>query len=571
MNDFYVKFIRILSNNYKLKHSLILLFLFFISCQNSSPEYFQNGMVVSAKEEASQAGIEILKQGGNVFDAMIATDLALAVVYPSAGNLGGGGFMVYSLANDSIGTLDYREKAPLAASKNMFLDKNGNEIKGLSTVGSLAIGVPGTVAGLFATYERFGSLPLETIFEPAINLAEKGFVITKKQANSLNSYREQIILLNDSIPEFKNEFDEGDLFVNKPLAKTLKLLLKNGRNEFYYGSIADQLVDFLKKRNGIIKKSDFQNYEAIWRKPIKFNYHDLEIISMGPPSSGGIVLGQIFKMLENFDLSEINHNQIKYIKLLSEIEKRAFADRSRYLGDPDFNYIPVEELFNKDYIKSKISNFSFDKSTKSKNIHPGEIYLIESNETTHYSIVDRFGNAVAVTTTLNGSYGSKLYPSNLGFFLNNEMDDFSIKPGMPNMYGLTGGEINSIEPEKRMLSSMTPTIVKKNGKLHLILGSPGGPTIITSVLQTILNFEKYGFTIQQAVNQPRFHHLWLPDKIFYEHGIIDDLVRENLEKKGFILNNKTSTIGRVDAIHIDSKGNIYGGADKRGDDKSIGY
>ena len=528
-------------------------------------------MVVSAKEEASRAGIKILKQGGNAFDAMIATDLALAVVYPRAGNLGGGGFMVYTLPNDSIGTLDYREKAPLEASKNMFLDKNGNELKGLSTVGSLAIGVPGTIAGLFTTYERFGSLPLEIIFKPAIDLAEKGFVVTKKQAKSLNLYRKQIISINDSISEFNHEFKEGDLFVNKPLAKTLKLLLKNGKNEFYYGSIADQIVDYIKKRNGIIKKSDFQNYEAIWRKPIKFNYHDLEIISMGPPSSGGVVLGQIFKMLENFDLSKINHNQTKYIKLLSEIEKRAFADRSRYLGDPDFNYIPVKELFDKDYIKSKMSNFSYDKSTKSKNIFPGEILLTESNETTHYSIVDKFGNAVAVTTTLNGSYGSKLYPPNLGFFLNNEMDDFSIKPGLPNMYGLTGGEINSIEPEKRMLSSMTPTIVKKNGKLHLILGSPGGPTIITSVLQTILNFEHYGFNIQEAVNQPRFHHLWLPDKIFYEDGIIDKKSRKTLEKEGFILNNNSSSIGRVDAIHVDSIGNLHGGADKRGDDKSIAY
>ena len=554
-----------------MKYFLIFLFSFFISCENSTPEAFKNGMVVSAKEEASRAGIKILKQGGNAFDAMIATDLALAVVYPSAGNLGGGGFMVYTLPNDSIGTLDYREKAPLAASKNMFLDKNGNEVKGLSTVGSLAIGVPGTVAGLFTTYERFGSLPLEIIFKPAIDLAEKGFIVTKKQAKSLNLYRKQIISINDSISEFNHEFKEGDLFVNKPLAKTLKLLLKNGRNEFYYGSIADQIVDYIKKRNGIIKKSDFLNYEAIWRKPIKFNYHDLEIISMGPPSSGGVVLGQIFKMLENFDLSKINHNQTKYIKLLSEIEKRAFADRSRYLGDPDFNYIPVKELFDKDYIKSKMSNFSYDKSTKSKNIFPGEILLTESNETTHYSIVDKFGNAVAVTTTLNGSYGSKLYPPNLGFFLNNEMDDFSIKPGLPNMYGLTGGEINSIEPEKRMLSSMTPTIIKKNGKLHLILGSPGGPTIITSVLQTILNFEHYGFNIQEAVNQPRFHHLWLPDKIFYEDGIIDKKSRKILEKEGFILNNNSSSIGRVDAIHVDSIGNLHGGADKRGDDKSIAY
>ena len=554
-----------------MKKNIFFIILFIFSCENSTENHFKNGMVVSAREEASMAGIEILKQGGNAFDAMIATDLALAVVYPSAGNLGGGGFMVYRLNNDSIGSLDYREKAPLKASKDMFLDSDGNEIKNLSTVGSLSIGIPGTVAGLFATYEKFGSVPLESIFKPAIKLAEKGFRVTKKQAESINRYRKQILSLNDQIKEFENEFKEGDLFINKPLAQTLKLLQKKGKDEFYKGSIGEQIVEYLKTKNGIIQKKDLEDYEPVWRDPVVFNYKDLEIISMGPPSSGGVVLGQIFKMLDNFDLSKIKHNDANYIKLLTEIEKRAFADRSKYLGDPDFNYIPVNELFDQSYLDSKISDFSFQKSTKSVDIFPGSIILNESNETTHYSIVDQFGNAVAVTTTLNGSYGSKLYPPNLGFFLNNEMDDFSIKPGIPNMYGLTGGEINSIQPQKRMLSSMTPTIVKKNGKLCLVLGSPGGPTIITSVLQTILNFEIFGFEIQEAVDKPRFHHLWLPDKIYYEDGIINDKIRENLENNGFILNNQNSTIGRVDAIHVDENDFLFGGADKRGDDKSVGY
>ncbi len=554
-----------------MKKNIFFIILFIFSCENSTENHFKNGMVVSAREEASMAGIEILKQGGNAFDAMIATDLALAVVYPSAGNLGGGGFLVYRLNNDSIGSLDYREKAPLKASKDMFLDTDGNEIKNLSRVGSLSIGVPGTVAGLFATYEKFGSVSLESIFKPAIKLAEKGFRVTKKQAESLNRYRKQILSLNDQIKEFKNEFKEGDLFINKPLAQTLKLLQKKGKDEFYKGSIGEQIVEYLKTKNGIIQKKDLEDYEPVWRDPVVFNYKDLEIISMGPPSSGGVVLGQIFKMLDNFDLSNIKHNDANYIKLLSEIEKRAFADRSKYLGDPDFNYIPVNELFDQSYLDSKISDFSFQKSKKSVDIFPGSIILNESNETTHYSIVDQFGNAVAVTTTLNGSYGSKLYPPNLGFFLNNEMDDFSIKPGVPNMYGLTGGEINSIQPQKRMLSSMTPTIVKKNGKLCLVLGSPGGPTIITSVLQTILNFELFGFKIQEAVDKPRFHHLWLPDKIYYEDGIINDKIREDLENSGFILNNQNSTIGRVDAIHVDENDFLFGGADKRGDDKSVGY
>ena len=554
-----------------MKKNIFFIILFIFSCENYTENHFKNGMVVSARKEASMAGIEILKQGGNAFDAMIATDLALAVVYPSAGNLGGGGFMVYRLNNDSIGSLDYREKAPLKASKDMFLDTDGNEIKNLSTVGSLSIGIPGTVAGLFATYEKFGSVPLESIFKPAIKLAEKGFRVTKKQAESLNRYRKQILSLNDQIKEFENEFKEGDLFINKPLAQTLKLLQKKGKDEFYKGSIGEQIVEYLKTKNGIIQKKDLEDYEPVWRDPVVFNYKDLEIISMGPPSSGGVVLGQIFKMLDNFDLSKIKHNDANYIKLLTEIEKRAFADRSKYLGDPDFNYIPVNELFDQSYLDSKISDFSFQKSTKSVDIFPGSIILNESNETTHYSIVDQFGNAVAVTTTLNGSYGSKLYPPNLGFFLNNEMDDFSIKPGVPNMYGLTGGEINSIQPQKRMLSSMTPTIVKKNGKLCLVLGSPGGPTIITSVLQTILNFEIFGFEIQEAVDKPRFHHLWLPDKIYYEDGIINDKIREDLENNGFILNNQNSTIGRVDAIHVDENNFLFGGADKRGDDKSVGY
>ena len=554
-----------------MKKNIFFIILFIFSCENYTENHFKNGMVVSAREEASMAGIEILKKGGNAFDAMIATDLALAVVYPSAGNLGGGGFMVYRLNNDSIGSLDYREKAPLKASKDMFLDTDGNEIKNLSTVGSLSIGIPGTVAGLFATYEKFGSVPLESIFKPAIKLAEKGFRVTKKQAESINRYRKQILSLNDQINEFENEFKEGDLFINKPLAQTLKLLQKKGKDEFYKGSIGEQIVEYLKTKNGIIQKKDLEDYEPVWRDPLVFNYKDLEIISMGPPSSGGVVLGQIFKMLDNFDLSKIKHNDANYIKLLTEIEKRAFADRSKYLGDPDFNYIPVNELFDQSYLDSKISDFSFQKSTKSVDIFPGSIILNESNETTHYSIVDQFGNAVAVTTTLNGSYGSKLYPPNLGFFLNNEMDDFSIKPGIPNMYGLTGGEINSIQPQKRMLSSMTPTIVKKNGKLCLVLGSPGGPTIITSVLQTILNFEIFGFEIQEAVDKPRFHHLWLPDKIYYEDGIINDKIRENLENNGFILNNQNSTIGRVDAIHVDENDFLFGGADKRGDDKSVGY
>ena len=292
---------------------------------------------------------------------------------------------------------------------------------------------------------------------------------------------------------------------------------------------------------------------------------------MGPPSSGGIVLGQILKMVEPYDLSSFNHNSLEYIQLLVEAQRRSFADRGKYLGDPDFNYIPVNELLKKEYLNNTMDSFSFEKSTPSNLISYGKFDFNESEETTHYSIVDKFGNAVSVTTTLNGNYGSKLFPSDLGFFLNNEMDDFSIKPGSPNMYGLIGGEINSIEPNKRMLSSMTPTIVEKNNKLFLVLGSPGGPTIITSVLQTILNSEEFNFSIDKAVNSPRFHHLFLPDLIYYEKNILNKSSKDFLNSKGYILNKTNSVIGRVDAVHVDEEGFLFGGADKRGDDKSIGY
>ena len=557
---------------FKNKFLIILSLIIFFSCDsNKSKDGYRNGVVVSAKIEASQAGISILKQGGNAFDAMIATDLALSVVYPNAGNLGGGGFMIYRLSDNSIGSLDYREKSPSLSTKDMYLDEEGNEIKGLSIDGSLAIGIPGTVAGLFKVYDKFGSLPLETLFAPAIELAEKGFFLTKRQAASLNSSKNLINSLNDSISLFNKNFKEGDLFVNKSLSKSLRLILKNGRDEFYKGSISKEIIKYVNKRNGILKEEDFENYKAVWRKPITFKYKDLNIISMGPPSSGGIVLGQIFKMIEPFDVSQFNHNSIEYIQLLVEAERRAFADRSEYLGDPDFNYIPINELLSENYLSNRMNNFSFENSTQSESILPGTIDFKESEETTHYSIVDKFGNAVSVTTTLNGNYGSKIFPPSLGFFLNNEMDDFSIKPGVPNMFGLTGGEINSIEPNKRMLSSMTPTIVEKNNKLHLVLGSPGGPTIITSVLQTILNFEDFNFNIDKAVNSPRFYHLWLPDLIYYESKAIINKDKNSLLEKGYYLNNYPTSIGRVDAIHVDQDGIIFGAADKRGDDKSIGY
>ena len=557
---------------YNVQYIFLFIFLILIGCTNkSSTELFKNGIVVSAKIEASNAGIEILKIGGNAFDAMIATDLALSVVYPNAGNLGGGGFMVYRLSNGDNGTLDFREKSPLSSFENMFLDKLGDEIPDLSTKGALAVAVPGTIAGLFEVYKEFGSISLDLIFQPAIELAENGYKLTANQAQSLNNNRKEIIELNGFLDLFKNKFNEGDLFVNKALAKTLRRILKNGKDEFYKGETAIEIVDYLSKKGGIVKLEDLSIYKPVWRSSLEIEYKDLKIITMGPPSSGGVVLGQILKMIEPFDLSKLGHNSEEYIQLLTESERRSFADRSKYLGDPDFNYIPVNELLNENYIKSRMDDFTFERATQSISVSYGNLSLLESNETTHYSIADSMGNLVSVTTTLNGNYGSKLFPPNLGFFLNNEMDDFSKKPGLPNMYGLIGGKVNSIQPEKRMLSSMTPTIVEKNNKPFLVLGSPGGPTIITSVLQTILNVNNFKFNIQNSVDLPRFHHLWLPDKIFYENELLNSEIENSLIEKGYKLNAKPNVIGRVDAIYIDQDGNLFGGADKRGDDKSVGF
>jgi len=551
--------------NYLFYFSVVILL---ISCENKT---YKNGMVVSAKHEASKVGIDILKKGGNAFDAMIATDLALAVVYPNAGNLGGGGFMVYRLSDGKNGTLDFREKAPINSKVDMYLNNDNEVIKGLSQNGALAVGVPGTIAGLFEIHDKFGTIPINELFQPAIDLANNGYRLTKKQVNTINNYKELILKLNDSIELFNKTFKKNDLFINKALAKTLTTISKNGVDEFYKGEIANTLSSYIIEKGGIITKEDFALYKPVWRESLELKYKNLNIITMGPPSSGGIVLGQILQMIENYNLNELGHNSEQYIQLLVEAEKLSFADRSKYLGDPDFNYIPTKELLNKDYLKSRFKSFSFNNAQPSKSISPGELLINESNETTHYSIVDNFGNAVSVTTTLNGNYGSKLISSELGFFLNNEMDDFSIKPGSPNMYGLIGGKTNSIEPEKRMLSSMTPSIVELNGKLSMVLGSPGGPTIITSVLQTLLNFYEFEYDMQESVDASRFHHTWLPDKIFYEKNTFSKMVKDNLLNKGYTLNPNYSTIGRVDAIHIDENKIFYGGEDKRGDDKSIGY
>ena len=554
---------------YSIKY--FALFLIIFSCSKVDEGVVsENAMVVSAREEASKIGIKILKKGGNAFDAMMATELALAVSYPSAGNIGGGGFMVYRMSDGTIGALDYRERAPIKSSRDMYLDDNGNIIEGLSMIGALSIGVPGTIAGIFEAHERFGKLEIEEIISPVIDLAKNGFVITENQQMRINENRKYFQLVNKSKILFDDNFKKNDTIRNHKLAATLERIMVNGKNEFYHGETAKKLVEFINQNGGIISLEDLKIYKPIWRDPITFNYDGLKIISMSPPSSGGICINQIMTMIEPYNLKSFGHNSINYIKLLVEAERRSFADRSHFLGDPDFISIPTKMLTSKDYLENRMVDFSFEEPTDSNKIGYGDILIPEANETTHYSIVDQFGNAIAVTTTLNGTFGSKLFADELGFFLNNEMDDFSSKPGFPNMYGLIGGEANKIEPKKRMLSSMSPTIVEKDGELYMTLGTPGGSTIITSVVQTILNVHEFEMTMNEAVNSPRFHHQWKPDSIRIELDYFDRDVIEALLKSGYRLNDK-GTIGRVDGILIRDDKMLEGGADKRGDDTALGF
>lgn len=562
----------------------LIIALLLISCKNEAiktavpnPEpqiglITERAMVVSAREEASQIGSDIMQKGGNAFDAMVATEMALALTYPTAGNLGGGGFIVYRTQSGEIGSFDFREKAPLQATKDMYLDTEGVFIKEKSKVGGLAVGVPGTIAGIFAVHQKLGTLPIKEILKPVIDLAQRGYVVTEKQAKRLKKYKATFEEVNKETSLYTRDYKEGDTIKNIALANTLTRISQQGRKEFYEGETARKLVDYINSKDGIISMEDLESYEAEWREPVVFDYKNLRVISMSPPSSGGICLAQILKSIEKFPLKKYGHNSTKAIQVITEAERRAYADRSHFLGDPDFVDIPVDELISDAYLMGRMDDFSFDKATLSAAMDHGEIPGYESTETTHYSIVDPFGNAVAVTTTLNGAFGSKLYVKELGFFLNNEMDDFSAKPGEPNMFGLIGGEANAIAPQKRMLSSMTPTIVEKEGSFWMTLGTPGGSTIITSVLQTILNVYEFEMNIQEAVNAPRFHHQWLPDIVLFEPNSFQKETLEELKGKGYTPDEENArVIGKVDGIMVLSNGALEGGADKRGDDTAIGF
>ena len=526
----------------------------------------EKGLVVSAHPLASEAGAQILKKGGNAFDAAIATQFALAVVYPQAGNIGGGGFLVGYTKDGKKIALDYRETAPKNASRDMYLDEKGKANTDLSQNGRLAVGVPGSVSGMFYTHHKFGKLPMSVLIQPAIDLAQKGFALTEREANLLNETREDFLKHNSHPTAFTKEipWKKGDILVQKELAQTLKLIQKQGQKAFYEGKNAQLLVSEMKRGNGIITLEDLKNYKTKERKALQFDYKNHEIVSMPLPSSGGILLAQMLKMSSFENLENFQQNSPEAVQVMVEAERRAFADRAEFMGDPDFIEDKTQMLISEEYLKNRWKNFSFEKATPSSEVGKIIAQPKESTETTHISIIDKFGNAVAVTTTLNGLYGSKVVVKGGGYFLNNEMDDFSVKPGVPNMFGAVGGEANSIAPNKRMLSSMTPTIVLKNGKPYIVVGTPGGTTIPTSVYQSIVNVIDFKMTPSSAVNSAKFHHQWLPEVVFVEKKFPENTLKI-LEQKNYKF-EKRGGIGRTEMIVIDENGNATAVADSRGDD-----
>lgn len=572
--------------------ALIILFLYYASQFNNPLNGTQrkkqdinfrsdvsgtSGMVVSASKYASQVGIDILKSGGNAVDAAVAIGFALAVTYPQAGNLGGGGFMVIKI-KDTVTAIDYREKAPAGSTRNMFLNEKGEFLPDKSQVGHLSAGVPGSVAGMLYALEKYGTKKREEIIAPAIKLAENGFELEQELASSLNGEYE----LFKQFPSTKKVFTKnglnytgGELFIQKDLANTLKLISIHGRDGFYSGVTAELIVKEMQRGGGIITSEDLKNYNPVERTPIHINYKGYDVYSMSPPSSGGIALAQLLNMAEYEQIPDRNdvYNGIKdhsnYLHNIIESMKRVYADRSEHLGDPDFWKVPVNELISKDYAKKRRNEIS-NNSTPSGEIKPG-VFINESDQTTHYSVIDKDGNMVSVTTTLNNTYGSGVVVDGAGFLLNDEMDDFASKPGEPNMFGLVGNEANAIEPGKRMLSSMTPTIILKDGSPFMVVGSPGGGRIITSVFTTIINVIDFKMPLDSAIDKPRFHHQWLPEYLQYEAGAIDEEVLAKLQEKGHQV-KQISDYGRVEAILVDWKNHTYyGHSDRRGYGAAIGY
>ena len=529
--------------------------------------------MVSPHPLASEIGLEVLREGGNAIDAAVAVQFAIAVVYPRAGNIGGGGFMVIRTADGKAAALDYREKAPLAASRDMYLDEQGDVIDGLSRDGHLAAGVPGAVAGLLEAHSKYGRLSLDKLIQPAIGLAKKGFRISETEANRLNSFQPAFRKFNDSPnPFIRDTFLIGHKLVQKELAQTLELIKEKGKAGFYEGPVAAAIVSECRSGNGIITMEDLKRYEAAWRDPIIGNYRGYKVISMPPSSSGGIALIQMLEMVEPFPLAQYGFHSTRAVHLMVEAERRAYADRAEHVGDSDFYDVPRDSLLSEAYLQQRMASFNPTHATVSDSILAGHFKMMkESFETTHTSIVDAEGNAVSVTTTLNSNFGCKVWVDGAGFFLNNEMDDFSAKPGVPNQFGLVGAEANNIQPQKRMLSSMTPTIIEKDGQLFMVLGAPGGSTIITAVFQVFLNVAEFGMNLEEAVNAGRFHHQWLPDEILIERGAFPDSTRQALEAMGHHF-NEVGRMAVIKAIHRLPDGRLQAVGDFRNpDDDAVGY
>lgn len=529
-----------------------------------------NGAVVSAHPLASKVGVEILKMGGNAIDAAIATQLALGVVFPIAGNIGGGGFLVGRLSNGELISIDYREKAPGSASRDMYIDETGKARTDLSQNGHLAGGVPGTVSGLFTSHQ-YAKLPFAKLIQPAIDLAEKGFVITDGEARSFNAIQNDLKKYNSIMPVFvkTSPWKGGDTLIQTDLANTLKRIQKKGAAGFYEGETANLIVAEMKRGNGIISLEDLKNYKAKPRTPQVFNYKGYKIVGMGMPSSGGLLMAQMMKMIEGRGIDKMGFHSVQAVQLMTEVQRRAYADRAEYMGDADHYNVPVKMLASDKYLQERMKSYKTDKATPSTEIKPGEIMNAESEETTHLSVIDKAGNAISVTTTLNGGYGSRTVIGGAGFFLNNEMDDFSIKPGVPNMFGAVGGDANAIKAGKRMLSSMTPTLVLKDDKPFIVVGTPGGTTIPTQVFETLVNILEFNMSTEDAVYKPKFHHQWLPDRLDVEKGFPQD-IRKALEKMGYTIYERGS-IGRTEIIKVLPNGKFEAVADNRGQDAAEGY
>jgi gamma-glutamyltranspeptidase/glutathione hydrolase len=556
--------------------TLMLATLLWSSCSTHEDQGItglisEKAMVVSAHPLASEVGKSILEKGGNAVDAAIAVHFALAVVYPEAGNIGGGGFFVIRQNDASYHSLDFRERGPLNSHPDMYLDENGEVIDRLSLKGHLASGVPGAVDGMVKAYQKFGSLAWEDLVQPSIELAANGFVLTEDEANKFNRATElfQRYSTVDPVQFTGKSWEAGDTLVQSELAETLTQIRDHQREGFYAGPVADYIVEEMQRGGGIIRHEDLASYESTWRQPLIGEYKGHKIITMGPPSSGGLIILQMLGTMKNFDVSNEGDRYADYLHLKTEMERRVYADRAAYMADSDYYPVPIEDLLNEEYLKERFLSFNPERATPSAEVQEGNL-LSMSEETTHFSVVDPMGNAVACTTTLNGGMGSSVVVSGAGFVLNNEMDDFSIKPGHPNMFGVLGGEANKVEPGKRMLSSMTPTILEKDGDLYMVVGTPGGSTIPTSVFQTIVNVIEFGMGMQEAVNEKRFHSQWQPEVISYEKGALTGNIQEILEAKGHELSERNS-IGRVDAILRLPDGRWEAGADPRGMDAAAGF